>query len=124
MSARKKALLIDDDSAVTDYLQLKLGATFDVVALNDSTQALSVARRERPDVIVCDIDMPAMDGGDVCRALADAAETRDIPFLYLTSIVSREESDVLDGQIGGRPGVSKHATIEDIVARIQAVMAR
>ena len=40
------------------------------------------------------------------------------------SIVSREESDVLDGQIGGRPGVSKHATIEDIVARIQAVMAR
>ena len=75
MSARKKALLIDDDSAVTDYLQLKLGATFDVVALNDSTQALSVARRERPDVIVCDIDMPAMDGGDVCRALADAAET-------------------------------------------------
>jgi CheY-like chemotaxis protein len=122
MSARKKALLVDDDPAVTDYLQIKLGARYDVVAVNDPTRVVEVARGEHPDVIVCDIDMPVMDGGAVCRALAAAPDTRDIPFLYLTSIVSRSESARLDGVIGGRPGVSKHAPIADILARIRTVV--
>ena len=121
MSERKKALLVDDDPAVTDYLQIKLGSRYDVVAVNDPTRVVEVARGEHPDVIVCDIDMPVMDGGAVCRALAQAPDTRDIPFLFLTSIVSRSEA-ALDGVIAGRPGVSKHAPIADILARIRAVV--
>lgn len=117
-----KALLVDDDPAVTDYLQIKLAARYDVVVVNDPTTVAAVASQERPDVIVCDVDMPEMDGGAVCRALADRADTRDIPFLYLTSLVPRAESAEREGTIGGRPCVSKHAPIGDILARIRALV--
>lgn len=122
MNERRKLLVIDDDDAVTDYLQLKLAAAFEVVALNDPRLALDTVRRERPDAVVCDIDMPEMDGGAVCRALASETDTSAIPFLYLTSMVSREEGQRLDGVIGGRPGVSKHASATEIVARIRALL--
>lgn len=122
MIKRKNILLVDDDHAVTDYLKLKLGKDYDVLATNEPTAAVALARKEQPDLVLCDIDMPGMDGGDVCRALSDDEQTRHIPILYLTSIVSREEVQALGGQIGGRPGVSKDAPIDEIIARIVAAI--
>jgi CheY-like chemotaxis protein len=123
MIRRKKILLVDDDPAVTAYLQLKLASTYDVLITNKPTEALGLARNQRPDLILCDIDMPEMDGGDVCRALSDNEQTQHIPVLYLTSLVSQEEVKVMDGQIGGRPGVSKQAPIDEILASIRATFA-
>jgi CheY-like chemotaxis protein len=122
MIRRKKILLVDDDPAVTAYLQLKLASTYDVLITNKPTEALGLARNQRPDLILCDIDMPDMDGGDVCRVLSDDEQTRQIPVLYLTSLVSQEEVKVMDGQIGGRPGVSKQAPIDEILASIRAAL--
>lgn len=122
MSERKNILLVDDDHAVTDYLRLKLGKVYDVQATNDPKTVVALARKEMPDLILCDIDMPDMDGGDVCRALSDDEQTRHIPILYLTSIVSREEVERMGGQIGGRPGVSKEAPIDEIIERIRVAI--
>jgi DNA-binding response OmpR family regulator len=122
MSIRKTILLVDDDPAVTDYLRLKLGKTYNVVVTNRPTTVLSLAGQEQPDLILCDIDMPGMDGGDVARALSSNEQTRRIPILYLTSIISHEEARALHGQIGGRPGMSKHSPIDEILARIRATL--
>jgi CheY-like chemotaxis protein len=122
MTERKKILLVDDDHAVTAYLQLKLGNAYDVLVTNEPRAVLALACKEQPDLVLCDIDMPGMDGGDVCRALADNEQTRRIPLLYLTSMVSREEVQRLGGQIGGRPGVSKHAPVDEILARVRAAI--
>jgi serine/threonine protein kinase len=122
-SNRKKILLVDDDPAVTDYLQLKLSKTYNVLTTNKPTTVLTLAGQEKPDLILCDIDMPDMDGGDVARALSTTEQTRRIPILYLTSIISKEESYALKGQIGGRPGMSKHSPIDEILARIRAILA-
>lgn len=122
MIQREKILLVDDDPAVTGYLQLKLAHAYDVLVTNKPTEVLGLARNHHPDLILCDIDMPDMDGGDVCKALSDDEQTQHIPILYLTSLVSQEEVKIMDGQIGGRPGVSKHATIDEILARINATL--
>ena len=119
MTKRKNVLLVDDDHAVTDYLQIKLGKAYDVQVTNEPRAVLALARKGQPDLILCDIDMPDMDGGDVCRVLSDDEQTRHIPILYLTSMVSREEVQMMGGQIGGRPGVSKDAPIEEFLARIR-----
>ncbi len=119
---KKKILLVDDDHAVTDYLGLKLKRDYEVVVANAPAGVLALARAERPDLILCDIDMPEMDGGDVCRALAEDPDTRAIPFVYLTSIVSAAEADEMSGQIGGRQGMSKHAPIEQTLARVRALL--
>jgi CheY-like chemotaxis protein len=122
MTKRKNILLVDDDHAVTDYLQLKLGKAYDVLVTNEPRAVLALARKEQPDLILCDIDMPDMGGGDVCRALSDDEQTRHIPILYLTSMVSREEVRMMGGQVGGRPGVSKDTPIDEILTRIGAAI--
>jgi CheY-like chemotaxis protein len=122
MTKRGTILLVDDDQAVTDYLQLKLSKDYEVLVTNKPTAVLEMARQVQPDLVLCDIDMPGMDGGDVCRALSSDEQTRHIPFAYLTSMVSQEDVQALKGQIGGRPGVSKHAPITEILARIHTVM--
>jgi len=119
---RRKVLVIDDDPAVTDYLQLKLQARYAVVTLNDPREALSTVRRERPDLVVCDIDMPAMDGPAVCEALHSASDTCGIAFLYLTSTVTRQNVGDDGGVVLGRQGMSKHAPISQIVLRIDAAL--
>jgi CheY-like chemotaxis protein len=122
MLNRKKILLVDDDPAVTDYLRLKLSKLYTVEVTNKPTDVLSLAVQERPDLILCDIDMPGMDGGDVARALSTNERTRRIPILFLTSIISHEEAQALRGQVGGRPGMSKHSPIDEILSRIRTAL--
>jgi CheY-like chemotaxis protein len=118
MDAKRKVLLIDDDEAVVAHLVIKLSKLYEVVSTVDPRQAVALARRELPDVILCDIDMPHMGGGDVAAALAGDSATARIPLIYLTALVSPEEARDLQGQVGGRPGVSKRAPLAELVAAI------
>ena len=118
MNAKKRILLVDDDDAVVSYLVAKLSKLYDVVSTVDPSKVVALARRELPDVILCDIDMPGMSGGDVAAALGEDSATARIPLIYLTALVSPEEARDLQGQVGGRPGVSKRAPLAELVARI------
>lgn len=122
MSDKKRILLIDDDESVVGYLVTKLSRLYDVVSTHDPRGAVALARDDMPDVILCDIDMPGMSGGDVAAALADDSLTARIPFIYLTGLVSPQETRDLQGQIGGRPGVSKRAPLSELVAMIDQAM--
>ena len=121
-SLQRQVLLIDDDAAVTDYLRLKLASRYRVLVLNDPLRAVETVRRERPDLVVCDIDMPGLDGAAVARALAADPQLRAVAFVHLTSTVSRSELDAHGGILGGRPCISKHAPIDRILGRIEDVL--
>ncbi len=118
MGDKKKILLIDDDDAVVTYLVTKLSKLFEVVSTIDPSKAVALAKAELPDVILCDIDMPGMSGGDVAAALDADSQTARIPFIYLTGLVSPEEARDLEGQVGGRPGIAKRAPLAQLVERI------
>ena len=122
-SEKPRILVVDDDPAVTELLELKLDALFEVHTTNDPREVQALARTLQPQAVVCDIDMPGMDGGDVCRRLGEDPQTRRIPVLYLTSMVSNEEVAALDGEVGGRPGISKSAPVQDIAWRITQLIA-
>lgn len=124
MSGKKKILLVDDDASVTSYLVMKLSKLYDVVCTNDPREAVSLAAAEQPHAVLCDIDMPEMGGGEVCAALAAEPQTALIPLVYLTALVSPQEAQDLEGQVGGRPGVSKRAPLSELVAVIDKVTAR
>lgn len=123
MTDRPRILVVDDDAAVTDLLELKLDRHYQVSVTNDPREVQALARTLQPQAVVCDIDMPGMDGGEVCRRLHNDPQTRRIPLLYLTSMVSNAEVAALDGEVGGRPGVSKGAPIQEIARRIAEVIA-
>ncbi|MBX3589098.1 MAG: response regulator [Ramlibacter sp.] len=118
MNRKKKILLVDDDEAVVSYLVVKLAKYYDLISTTRPQEAVAMAAREQPDLILCDIDMPEMSGGDVAVALTGHPDTAFIPVLYLTSLVSPEEARDLDGEVGGRPGVAKRAPLAELLQRI------
>jgi CheY-like chemotaxis protein len=122
MDGKKKVLLIDDDHAVLAFLTAKLTKRYDVVSTVDARKSIALARTQLPDVILCDIDMPDMSGGDVAAALEADSMTARIPLIYLTALVTPEETEELGGLVGGRPGISKRATVGELVAKIEQVL--
>lgn len=119
-SARKKIVVIDDDPAVLTVLQTKLASRYDTLCTARPKEALALVRAELPDAVLCDIDMPQLNGGEVAAALAADRATARIPFIYLTSLVSPGETEELGGHVGGRPAVSKRATMIDLVRVIDS----
>jgi len=122
MSERYKLLVVDDDEAMIDYLHAKLGERFDIVSTNAPENVLNLARTERPHLILCDINMPEMDGGDVSKALHAHPEVRTVPMLFLTALISPDELKNTGNLIGGRPAISKQAAIPELEKRIRQLI--
>ncbi len=123
MDVKKKVLVVDDDETVVAYLVARLTRHYDLVSTTDPRKALSLARSECPDLILCDIDMPGMSGGDVVAALALDPQTFSIPVMYLTALVSPEETRDMDGYVGGRPGIAKKAPLSELLSRMEGLIA-
>jgi len=114
-------LVVDDEPKIVklarDYLER---AAFQVISANDGVTALAAARHERPDLIVLDLNLPGMDGLDVCRALRRES---DVPIIMLTARV--EETDRLIGlELGADDYIVKPFSPRELVARVRAVLRR
>ena len=92
-----RILAIDDDEMVLNYLQRMLGQHYQLILCGEPQVAAQIAKVELPDLILCDIDMPEMDGGAVLAKLGADPSTAKIPFVYLTAMVSPSEVTALDG---------------------------
>jgi len=119
-----RILVVDDDEAVLTFWKMKLASRYEVVTTSSPESVLAMARREKPQLILCDVDMPGVDGGDISSALFADDELRGIPVLFLTGLVGPAELKGLAGQLGGRAAVSKSEPVEAIVARIESLLAR
>jgi CheY-like chemotaxis protein len=84
--ARKKILLVDDSrtSLFMERMVLR-GEPFDLLTAEDGLQALEIAVRERPDLVLMDIVMPRMDGLSALKALRARKETQNIPVIMVTT---------------------------------------
>ncbi len=117
----KKILIIDDEPQIVeicrDYLKV---AGYETVTASNGVQGLSLARREKPDLIVLDLMMPEMDGLDVTREIRRES---DVPIIMLTARV--EETDKLIGlELGADDYITKPFSPRELVARIRVVLRR
>ena len=119
---KRRILVVDDDKDVLDYLQAKIGGRYDVTSTDAPKKVLELVRRQKPDVIVCDIHMPELDGVEVSKALQADPELRHIPLLFLTGIASPEDIERLSGQLGGRPAISKGEPVAKLIELIEALL--
>ena len=93
----KKIILADDEAHILDVLSMKLTkAGFEVLTAPDGQRALDLCRRERPDLLITDCQMPRMDGLELCRQLQSHDETRGIPAIMLTAREFEIRSDVAE----------------------------
>jgi DNA-binding response OmpR family regulator len=114
-------LVVDDEPKIVqlarDYLE-KSG--FKVLTSGDGQQALAIARREHPDLIVLDLMLPGMDGLDVCRTIRRES---DVPIIMLTA--RAEETDQLIGlELGADDYITKPFSPRALVARVRALLRR
>ena len=117
----KVALVIEDDKSVSQLIRLYLAEDgYRVLNAEDGLSGLKMATEESPDIVLLDLNLPGMDGIDVCRNIR---EKSDLPIIMVTARV--EEDDRLDGlDRGADDYVSKPFSPRELVARVNAVMRR
>ena len=121
---KKRILIVDDESGFTRLLKLTLEKTgnYTVLEENDGTRACEAARTFKPDLILLDIVMPKIDGGDVASQLSADPQLKGLRIVFLTAIVSKKEA-VPGGMIGGFPFLAKPITLEGLIKCIQENLA-
>lgn len=94
---KKKILLVDDEQDVVEHVGSLLKTSgFDVVCADCGSLALRLARDAKPDVIILDVFLPDIDGGEIAHRLSLNRETSSIPIIFLTGLVTKNEKDQPD----------------------------
>lgn len=117
----KKIFVVDDEPQIVKVLKAYLEkAGFQVVTASDGNAAHSIFQHEKPDFLILDLNLPGMDGLDICRAIR---RDSNIPILMLTARV--EEADRLIGlELGADDYVIKPFSPREVVARVRTIFRR
>jgi len=123
---KRKILLIDDEEDFCFFVKLNLEKTgkYEVLTTTSGTNGIIMASRERPDLILLDIIMPEIGGGQVAELLFENPKTKNIPVMFITAIASRREVQSQEGVIGGRIFIAKPVTPEELMAKIDGILER
>jgi len=86
VAPRPRVLVVEDDAALRKVLELRLGLEgFDVVTARDGQAGLEALDDRMPDVVICDLMMPRIDGFGFCRIARQRRDCRDLPIIVLTA---------------------------------------
>jgi putative two-component system response regulator len=118
---RGKILVVDDQSAnveVFSRLMTRLG--YEVLTASNGELALQSVKRDRPDLVLLDVNMPGMDGFEVCRRLKANQETRLIPVVLMTTLAGSEDR-VRGIEAGADDFLTKPPVVAELEARIRSL---
>ena len=116
----KSILLVDDEKDVLDALSASLRRNgYRVFAAATGQEGLDLAKKELPQLIVLDLILPDVDGSDVAARLLQDPEPRDIPVIFLTCIMTKQEQETEGTRVGKRCVVAKPCRPEEILALIK-----
>jgi len=122
MPERRTILVADDDPASRDALCGMLSTLgFWTEAAQNGREALNVARRLHPDLVILDVEMPEMNGHEACRRLKGDPATEDMPVLMMTGFDPRPERTKMV-EAGGDDLIVKPAAMRDLQVRIRALL--
>lgn len=112
MDQKRRILIVDDEPDTTRLLRviLERKRPYEVRVENDSKKALDVTRAFQPDVILLDIVMPDLDGGDVARLIREEPSLAHVPIIFISACAQ---------PIAGYPFLSKPATVEKVIESIE-----
>jgi two-component system, OmpR family, alkaline phosphatase synthesis response regulator PhoP len=121
---KEKILIVDDEKDIVkmlDYNFKKEG--FRTVLAYDGEDAIALAQKEHPDLVVLDLMLPGIDGLEVCKALKKDSKTESIPIIMLTA-KTQETDKVLGLELGADDYVTKPFSPRELLARVKAILRR
>ena len=121
---KEKILIVEDEKDIVKMLEYNLKKEgFQVVSSRDGEEALDLAVRENPDLVILDLMLPGLDGLEVCKILKKESKTSHIPIIMLTA-KSQESDKVIGLELGADDYITKPFSPRELVARIKAVLRR
>ena len=117
-------LIVDDEADLASLVEFNLKqAGLDTAVALTGEQALQLAARVKPDLVLLDLMLPDISGRDVCRRLRANPQTRDVPIVMLTA--RGEEADRVQGfEVGADDYVTKPFSPRELVLRVKAILRR
>ena len=121
MASDNKILIVEDDTNLLTTLKYNLQKDgYDVITSIDGAEAVEIAQKEKPDLIILDVMLPKMNGFEVCRILR---REMIVPILMLTA--KAEETDKVVGlEIGADDYMTKPFSMRELLARVRAMLRR
>ena len=115
----KKILVVDDEVDLVETVRFPLEMKgFDVLVSYDGEDALSQARKEKPDLIILDLMLPKLDGYKVCRLLKFDERYKHIPILMLTA-KTQEKDKILGKETGADEYITKPFEMDDLMEKVK-----
>ena len=119
----KKILIIDDEADICNFSKKVLERTgkFQATVTQDSVAGINIARSEKPDLILLDINMPQLDGGEVAQQLSDSPLTSSIPIVFITALLTKEDLDP-EGRVNKHFFLPKPISPNELIDKIEAIL--
>jgi DNA-binding response OmpR family regulator len=118
-----RILVVDDEERVALSIERSLQRDYQVRVANNGTDALKIARRINPNLIILDIIMPGMDGLQVCRELRSDPLLKSVPILFLTAR-GRVEDKIEGFEAGADDYLTKPFDVRELLLRVKAIVKR
>jgi two-component system phosphate regulon response regulator PhoB len=122
--AKETILVVDDEEDILELIKYNLNHEgYVILTAKTGEEAIQIATRSQPDLIVLDLMLPGIDGLEVTRYLRSQASTHDLPIVMLTA--KGEESDIVAGlELGANDYIAKPFSPKVLIARIRAILRR
>lgn len=116
----EKVLVVDDESQIRDLLKEFLtNEAYEVILASNGKEAIELAEREHPDVILLDVMMPEIDGIEVCKRLKEEPKTQFIPIIVITGYV---DNKIVAIEVGADDFVHKPVNLTELAFRVKSIL--
>jgi len=116
----KKVLIVDDEEDVLQMLGKRLTAEgYSVIKATNGADAIGLALLQHPDIIILDVLMPEMEGEEVAAKLKEYSQTKNIPVIFLTALISKTDEKKYSSKADGNIIFAKPLDTEKLLEQIK-----
>jgi DNA-binding response OmpR family regulator len=119
---KSRILVIDDENSFTHIVKLFFEDTgrYEVKEVNRGLEGLTAAQQFHPDLILLDIYMPDLCGGEVAAQIRDDRDLKDVPIVFLTALIRKNEQK----SISGCSYIAKPIRMKDLMDKVDSILQR
>lgn len=124
--SKRRVLVVDDDVNLSrlSAAMLEGSGRYEAMIVNDSARAIATAVQFKPDAMLFDVDMPGLSGGDLARYAAENANLHNVPILFLTGLLTHEDTGNGAIESGGQQFLAKPVDPEELLACMDSLFPK
>jgi len=124
LTEKKRILVVDDKVSDSQLVKICLEQTndYEVREENDPQKAMATAEEYRPHLILLDVRMPGMDGGELAACILASPNLSAVPIVFLTALVTKSEIASGNGRSGKYPMLAKPIVLRELIACVKRIL--